>query len=121
MLKLKDNISLDDFNNFVNNMNSKINQSEEIDDEEYYFSYMINHKYQQNLKIIIPSFEPLDVFYLYKLGDIFFGTVCNFGGINDIPEEIFKNDFKDMNEIEENLAIYFAKIFVAKNMKKEYL
>ena len=45
LLKLKSsNINLDDFNNFVNYMNSRINQSEEIDEEEYYFSYMIAHK-----------------------------------------------------------------------------
>ena len=129
LLKLKSkNINLDDFNNFVNYMNSRINQSEEIDEEEYYFSYMIAHKYQKNLKIIIPFFEPLDVFYLfykydkgkkYKLGDIFIGNVSDFAGLNDIPEEIFKKEFNDMNEIAENLAILFCENICGKKYEKK--
>ena len=58
-------IDLKDLNNFVKNINSKINQNEEISDEEFNFTYMISNKYSKNLKIIMPIFEPLDAFYLF--------------------------------------------------------
>ena len=92
-------IDLEDLNNFVKNINSKINQNEEISDEEFNFTYMISNKYSKNLKIIMPIFEPLDAFYLfykydknktYKLGDAFSKIDANFGGINDIAETILK-------------------------------
>ena len=104
-------IDLKDLNNFVKNINSKINQNEEISDEEFNFTYMISNKYSKNLKIIMPIFEPLDAFYLfykydknktYKLGDAFSKIGANFGGINDIAETILKkNDYKDMIELSE--------------------
>ena len=104
-------IDLKDLNNFVKNINSKINQNEEISDEEFNFTYMISNKYSKNLKIIMPIFEPLDAFYLfykydknktYKLGDAFSKIDANFGGINDIAETILKkNDYKDMIELSE--------------------
>ena len=92
-------IDLEDLNNFVKNINSKINQNEEISDEEFNFTYMISNKYSKNLKIIMPIFEPLDAFYsfykydknkTYKLGDAFSKIDANFGGINDIAETILK-------------------------------
>ena len=110
-------IDLKDLNNFVKNINSKINQNEEISDEEFNFTYMISNKYSKNLKIIMPIFEPLDAFYLfykydknktYKLGDAFSKIDANFGGINDIAETILKkNDYKDMIELSEEIDKLF--------------
>ena len=64
--KLKNyDIELKDLSNFVKNINSKIFQNDEISDEEYYFSIMISDKYSKKLKIKMPIFGPLDVFYLF--------------------------------------------------------
>ena len=123
------NIELKELYNFVNEMNSKINQNDEIEDEEYYFTYMISDKYSKNLKIIMPFFEPLDIFYLfykydkgnqYKLGELFNGTKCNFGGINDIPKEILKKtDYNNMVEVSEKIAILFYQNITGQQYKNE--
>ena len=96
--KIKNNgIELIDLNNFVKEMNEKILQTKEIPDDEYQFTFLISEKYSQNLKIIMPKFEPLDIFYFffqydknkcYKLGEIFNEIKYSFGGINDITERI---------------------------------
>jgi len=81
------NIDLNDVNDFVKILNSRINYTEEIPDEEYYFSYLISDKYPKNLKLRMPIFEPFDIFYLfykydkgnlYKLGEIFNGVNYSF-------------------------------------------
>jgi hypothetical protein len=97
--KIRNNqINKTEVNNFVNQLNSRINYTEEIPDEEYYFSYMISDKYPKDMKIIMPKFEPKDVFFLFykydklnifKLGEAFDGINCNIGGINEIAEELF--------------------------------
>ena len=62
--KIIDNkIDYNAVNNIVQDINSKINTKEEIQDEEYYFSNMISDKYPKNLKLRMPIFESLDVFY----------------------------------------------------------
>ena len=63
--KIRNNkIDLSEVNDIVKKINSRLNFSEEIPDEEYYFSYMISDKYPKNLKLRMPIFEPLDVFYI---------------------------------------------------------
>ena len=86
--KIRNNaINLDDVNDLVKVLNSRINYPEEIPDEEYYFSYAISDKYPKSLKLRMPIFEPMDIFYLfykydkaniYKLGEVFNGINCNF-------------------------------------------
>ncbi len=88
---------------------------------------MISDKYPKNLKLRMPIFEPLDVFYLfykydkankYKLGDIFNGVNTNFGGIHDIADEIMrKREYDNMVSLSEDMGNYFIKIFVEKNLK----
>jgi len=110
--KIRNNkIDLKDVNDLVKVLNSRINYTEEIPDEEYYFSYMVSDKYPKNLKLRMPIFEALDVFYLfynydkgnlYKLGEIFNGVNCNFGGIKDIVDEIFrKGEYDNMITLSE--------------------
>lgn len=94
-----------------------INFSEEIPDEEYYFSYMISDKYPKNLKLRVPIFEPLDIFYLFykydkeehfKLGEIFNVINYNFWRINDITETIIKkNDYDNMLDVSEKMGQLF--------------
>ena len=116
--KIRNNkIDLSEVNDIVKKINSRLNFSEEIPDEEYYFSYMISDEYPKNLKLRMPIFEPLDVFYLFykydkekrfKLGEIFNGINCNFGGINDIAETIMKkDDYENMVEISEKMGQLF--------------
>ena len=118
----KDGVNLKDLNNFVKNINSKIRQKEEISEEEYYFTFMISDKYSKNLKIVMPIFEPLDVFYLfykydknkfYKLGDIFNEVNPNLGGINDIAQTILaRNDYKNMIELSNEISkLFYENIF----------
>ena len=45
------NIDLNDVKYFVKILNSRINYTEEIPEEEYYFSYLISDKYPKNLKL----------------------------------------------------------------------
>jgi len=123
------NIDLNEVNNIVNVINSRINYSEEIPDEEYYFSYYISDKYPKNLKIRMPIFEPLDIFYLFyrydkakqfKLGEIFKGINCNFGGINDIAEAIIhKTDYVHMIDIAEEMGKLFYQNICGKEFVNE--
>jgi len=121
----KDGVNLKDLNNFVKNINSKIRQKEEISKEEYYFTFMISDKYSKNLKIVMPIFEPLDVFYLfykydknkfYKLGDIFNEVNPNLGGINDIAQTILaRNDYKNMIELSNEISkLFYENICIQK-------
>ena len=110
-------INLNDLNNFVKNLNSKINFNEEISRDEYLFPMTILEQYPTNLKIIIPFFEPLDAFYLfykydknqkYKLCDFFKDKNFNFGGINDIALTVLeKNNYKNMIEVSDELCKFF--------------
>ena len=123
------NINLNDFKYFVKILNSRINYTEEIPEEEYYFSYLISDKYPKNLKLRMPFFESLDIFYLfykydkgnlYKLGEIFNGVNCNFGGINDIADEILKkSDYDNMVTLSEDLGKLFYKNICGKELKNE--
>ena len=122
-------IDLNELNNIVQVMNSRINYTEEIPDEEYYFSYMISDKYPKNLKIKMPIFEPMDAFYLffkydkgkhYKLGEIFKGTNTNFGGINDIAQNILKkDDYENMAKLSEDMGKLFYENICSKEYKNE--
>ena len=124
------NINLKDANDLVKLINSRINFSEEIPDEEYYFSYMISDKYPKHLKLRMPIFEPMDVFYLfykydkgnqYKLGEIFNGINCNFGGIKDIADEILKNNYDNMVELSNDMGKLFYQNISGKELKNEEL
>ena len=128
----KDGVNLKDLNNFVKNINSKIRQKEEISEEEYYFTFMISDKYSKNLKIVMPIFEPLDVFYLfykydknkfYKLGDIFNEVNPNLGGINDIAQTILaRNDYKNMIELSNEISkLFYENICIQKYNNEENL
>jgi hypothetical protein len=126
LTKIRNNgIDLNDLNNFVKNINSKINQKKEISEEEYYFTFMISDKYPKNLKIIMPIFEPLDLFYLfykydknklYKLGDIFNEVNPNLGGINDIAQAILaRRDYKNMSELSDEICkLFYENICIQK-------
>ncbi len=128
--KIRNNkIDLKDVNDLVKVLNSRINYTEEIPDEEYYFSYMVSDKYPKNLKLRMPIFEALDVFYLfykydkgnlYKLGEIFNGVNCNFGGIKDIVDEIFrKGEYDDMITLSEDLGKLFYQNICGTEYKKD--
>ncbi len=127
--KIRNNkINIRDVNNFVNILNSRINNAEEIHDEEYYFNYLISDKYPKNLKIRMPKFESKNVFYLfykydkqnhYKLGDTFKGVNCYIGGINDIAEEILRNDFDDMIQLSIDIGTLFYQNICQKELINE--
>ena len=116
--KIKNNdIDLDYVNDFVKVMNSRINCTEEISEEEFYLSYINSDKYHKNLKIRIPLFKPIDIFYLffkydkrnrYILSDMFGGIQKTFGGINDVAQKILKNDdYENMVNLSEDIAKLF--------------
>ena len=128
--KIRNNqIDLNDFNNIVKTINSKINNTEEISDEEYYFSYIISDKYPKNLKLRMPIFEPIDIFYLfykynkynkYKLGEIFNRINCNFGGIQDIANEIlYKKEYDNMIDLSEYIGKLFYQNICGKDLNNE--
>jgi hypothetical protein len=58
------NINLKELDYFVKTMNSRIN-TEEILDDEYFFSSMISDSYPKNSKIRMPIFDQFDIFYLF--------------------------------------------------------
>ena len=127
--KIRNNgINLLNLDNIVDIINSRINFNEEIPDEEYYFCYMISDKYPKNLKLRMPIFEPMDIFYLffvydkngtYKLGEIFHGIKCNFGGKKDIADTILNNEYKDMIKLSEDLGKLFYKNISGKEIENE--
>ena len=132
LIKLKEyDKDLQNFKNFIKTINSRITNSKEILEEEYYFSYMISNKYPINLKIRIPIFEPIDVLYLfykydkdaqYKLGDIFKDVKCDFGGITDIVDYILSKKYTDMIEISDDIGQLFYQNICGKDVtKKDYL
>lgn len=119
LLKMKNKkINLDDFNKIVEKMNSRINPSDIISMEEYYFSYIKSDNYPKNKKIRIPIFTPMDalfVFYkydknnIYKLSDLFSGINKLFAKINEIAQKIIEKEenYKNMVDIAKELAKSF--------------
>ena len=77
----------------------------------------------------MPIFDPFDIFYLfykydkgnlYKLGEIFNGVNCNFGGIKDIADEILKkSDYDNMVTLSEDLGKLFYQNICGKELKNE--
>ena len=118
LTKIKNNnISINNLNNFVKNINSRMKQNEEISKEEYYFTNIIMEKYSKNLKILMPSFDVLDIFYLffkyeknqcYKLGGLFNDITPNLAEINNIAKIILekseKNEYKNMTELSNDIS-----------------
>ena len=128
--KIRNNrIDLNAVNNFITEINSRMNYTEEISEEEYHFSYLISNGYSKNLKIRIPKFEPKDAFYLfyrydkgnkYKLSEIFDEVNINFGGIDIIAETIIKkNDYDNMVDISEDIGKLFYQNICGKDPKYE--
>ena len=130
ILKIKNNnIDLEYVNDIVKIMNSRINGTEEIPRDEYNLSYINSDKYHKNLKIRIPLFETMDIFYLFfkydnknrfKLSDMFSGIKSNFGGINDVAKTILKNDnYENMVNLSEDIAKLFYQNISGNKLENE--
>ena len=133
----KENIDLDDFNNIVKDINSNINHPGEISEEEYYLSYIISDNYSKNLKITMPIFEALDIFYfffkyanenkgnkgkLYKLSDFlkdaYNKSPFKLDNIYKILDNFEKTKSKDIIEFSEYICMeFFYKNICNKELK----
>ena len=130
----KENIDLDDFKNIVKDINSKINQPGEISDEEYYLSYILSDNYSKNLKITMPIFEPLDVFFFffkyvsgnkdnkelhYELSDFLKDAYnkCPFklNKIHKILDDLEQTKNKDMNKFLEYICSEFFYVNICRH------
>ena len=124
------NIDLNEFNEISKVFNSRIFYTDEIPDEEYYYTYSISDRYEQNLKIKIPIFKPMDAFYFfycydkmnrYKLGELFNEIKYKIGGVNDYAQEILKkSEYKNMIDLSEDIGkLFYTSIYIKEPPNEE--